>query len=82
MLFRQAGIFHTDYAADRALFPIAADRWMIGILLGVRLSPRRCWSIRSISAAICCRGWYGPPAHSASISFSDGPDNFTSAMPP
>jgi branched-chain amino acid transport system permease protein len=41
MLFRQAGIFHTDYAADRALFPIAADR---------------CWSIRFISAAICCRG--------------------------
>jgi branched-chain amino acid transport system permease protein len=33
MLFRQAGIFHTDYAADRALFPIAADRWIIGILL-------------------------------------------------
>jgi branched-chain amino acid transport system permease protein len=33
MLFRQAGIFHTDYAADRALFPIAADRWMIAILL-------------------------------------------------
>ncbi|MGH6738520.1 MAG: ABC transporter permease subunit, partial [Bradyrhizobium sp.] len=33
MLFRQAGIFHTNYAADRALFPIAADRWMIGILL-------------------------------------------------
>ena len=33
MLFRQAGIFHTDYASDRALFPIAADRYMIGILL-------------------------------------------------
>src|ERR1035437_8924334 len=33
MLFRQAGIFHTDYAADRALFPIPADRRMIGILL-------------------------------------------------
>jgi branched-chain amino acid transport system permease protein len=33
MLFRQAGIFHTNYAADRALFPIAADRRMIGILL-------------------------------------------------
>ncbi len=33
MLFRQAGIFHTNYGADRALFPIAADRWMIGILL-------------------------------------------------
>jgi len=35
MLFRQAGIFHTDYAADRALFPIAADRWMIAILLAL-----------------------------------------------
>jgi branched-chain amino acid transport system permease protein len=33
MLFRQAGIFHTNYGADRALFPISADRWMIGILL-------------------------------------------------
>src|SRR6202163_1558423 len=33
MLSRQAGIFHTDYASDRALFPIAADRYMIGILL-------------------------------------------------
>ncbi len=35
MLFRQAGIFHTDYAADRALFPIATDRWMIAILLAL-----------------------------------------------
>ena len=33
MLFRQAGIRHTDYAADRALFPIPADRVMIGALL-------------------------------------------------
>lgn len=33
MLFRQAGILHTNYAQDRALFPIAADRWMIGGLL-------------------------------------------------
>ena len=38
MLFRQAGIFHTDYAADRALFPIPADRWMIGILLVLALT--------------------------------------------
>jgi branched-chain amino acid transport system permease protein len=29
MLFRQAGIYHTDYAGDRALFPVPADRWMI-----------------------------------------------------
>ena len=33
MLFRQAGIHHTDYAADRALFPIAADRVMISMLM-------------------------------------------------
>ena len=39
MLFRQAGIFHTDYAADRALFPISADRWMIGILLVLACRP-------------------------------------------
>lgn len=33
MLFRQAGVFHTDYAADRGLFPIPADRFMIYSLL-------------------------------------------------
>ena len=34
MLFRQAGIHHTDYASDRALFPVPADRIMIiGLLL-------------------------------------------------
>ena len=33
MIFRQAGIRHTDYAADRALFPIPADRVMVGALL-------------------------------------------------
>lgn len=33
MLFRQAGIFHTNYASTRALFPMPADRWMISILL-------------------------------------------------
>ena len=38
MLFRQAGIFHTDYASDRALFPIAADRYMIGMLLLLALA--------------------------------------------
>ncbi len=38
MLFRQAGIFHTDYAAARALFPVPADRWMIVILLLLALT--------------------------------------------
>ena len=33
MLYRRAGIFHTNYVADRALFPIPADRWTIGLLL-------------------------------------------------
>jgi len=37
MLFRQAGIRHTDYAADRALFPIPADRAMIFALLAFGL---------------------------------------------
>jgi branched-chain amino acid transport system permease protein len=37
MLFRQAGIRHTDYAADRALFPIPADRAMIVALLAFGL---------------------------------------------
>ena len=38
MIFRLAGIRHTDYASDRALFPIPADRWMIGALLAFALA--------------------------------------------
>ena len=37
MLFRQAGIFHTNYDADRALFPIPGDRIMIGGLLALAI---------------------------------------------
>lgn len=33
MIFRQAGIFHTSYAHARAVFPLPADRWMVGFLL-------------------------------------------------
>ncbi len=33
MLYRQAGIRHTDYAADRALFPIPIERAMVVVLL-------------------------------------------------
>lgn len=33
MFFRLAGIRHTDYAADRALFPVPADRFMVLALL-------------------------------------------------
>ena len=35
MLFRQAGIYHTDYAGTRELFPVPADRWMIVALLAL-----------------------------------------------
>jgi branched-chain amino acid transport system permease protein len=37
MLFRQAGIFHTNYDADRALFPIPADRIMISGLVALAI---------------------------------------------
>ncbi|MBL8347753.1 MAG: branched-chain amino acid ABC transporter permease [Rubrivivax sp.] len=37
MLYRQAGIRHTDYAGDRALFPIPADRVMVAALLVLAL---------------------------------------------
>ncbi|MDP1954943.1 MAG: branched-chain amino acid ABC transporter permease [Polaromonas sp.] len=33
MIFRQSGISHTSYAEARSLFPLPADRWMIGLLL-------------------------------------------------
>jgi branched-chain amino acid transport system permease protein len=33
VLYRQAGIRHTDYAGDRALFPIPVERYMVGALL-------------------------------------------------
>jgi branched-chain amino acid transport system permease protein len=38
MFFRQAGVYHTDYAADRRLFPIPADRFMIAALLAFALA--------------------------------------------
>lgn len=38
MLFRQSGILPTSYASARALFPVSADRWMVGLLLAVALT--------------------------------------------
>lgn len=38
MFLRQAGIHHTDYAADRMLFPIPADRAMVAALLAFALA--------------------------------------------
>jgi len=38
MLYRQAGNFHINYTQDSALFPIAADRWMVCGLLALALA--------------------------------------------
>ena len=60
MLFRQAGIRHTDYAADRALFPIPADRCDDRHAAGARAGAPLYVAARCTSAATCCRGWCGP----------------------
>jgi branched-chain amino acid transport system permease protein len=40
MFYRQAGIFHTSYAADRALFPIPFERWaMLAVLAFALVAP-------------------------------------------
>lgn len=38
MLYRQAGIFHTDYAGDRALFPIPFERRAMFVLFAFALA--------------------------------------------
>jgi len=50
MLFRQAGIRHTDYAADRALFPIPADRIAIAALLALMLLAPLLFSSLAVSS--------------------------------
>ncbi|MBS0338608.1 MAG: branched-chain amino acid ABC transporter permease [Proteobacteria bacterium] len=55
MLFRQAGIFHTDYAADRAMFPIPLDRWMVGVLLALGLAAP--WVFSSLALTSYVMPW-------------------------
>ncbi|HEX9490531.1 MAG TPA: branched-chain amino acid ABC transporter permease [Stellaceae bacterium] len=38
MFYRLAGIRHTSYAADRALWPVPVDRWQIAVLLALALA--------------------------------------------
>jgi branched-chain amino acid transport system permease protein len=38
MFYRLAGIRHTRYAADRALWPAPADRWQVGVLAALALA--------------------------------------------
>ncbi len=55
MFFRQAGIFHTSYGADRALFPIPVDRWMITVLLLLALGAP--WIVSSLALTSYVMPW-------------------------
>lgn len=55
MLFRLAGIRHTDYAADRALFPIPADRVMVAALLVFALLAP--WTVSSLALSSYLLPW-------------------------
>ena len=55
MLFRLSGIRHTDYAADRALFPIPADRVMVAALLVFALLAP--WMVSSLALSSYLLPW-------------------------
>lgn len=38
MFYRQAGIFHTDYASDSSLFPIRFERWAMLLILAFAIA--------------------------------------------
>ena len=55
MIYRQAGIYHTSYAADRALFPIPFERWAVAALLLFALSAP--WTLSSLQLTSYVRPW-------------------------
>ena len=55
MLYRQAGIFHTRYAADRALFPIPFERALVVLLLLFALSAP--WTLSSLVLTSYVQPW-------------------------
>jgi len=55
MFYRQAGIRHTDYAADRELFPIRADRIMVLALLAFGLAAP--WLVSSLALSSYLTPW-------------------------
>ena len=59
MLYRRSGIRHTDYAADRALFPIPADRVMVAALLVFALLTFFMADVQPIWSVIDCAGRVG-----------------------
>ncbi|MBH1963879.1 MAG: branched-chain amino acid ABC transporter permease [Comamonadaceae bacterium] len=55
MFYRQAGIFHTNYAADRTLFPIPFERWaVVALLLFAVAAP---WLLSSLQLTSYVRPW-------------------------
>ena len=55
MLYRRAGIFHTSYAADRALFPIPFERRAVIVLLLVSLAAP--WTLSSLALTSYVLPW-------------------------
>src|SRR5689334_12591552 len=55
MFYRQAGIRHTDYASDRALFPIPADRVLVLVLLALGLAAP--WLASSLALSSYLTPW-------------------------
>ena len=55
MFYRRAGIFHTSYAADRALFPIPFERWAMLALLAFALAAP--WVLSSLALTSYVRPW-------------------------
>jgi branched-chain amino acid transport system permease protein len=55
MLYRQAGIYHTNYASDRGLFPIPFERWAMVLLLLFALSAP--WTLSSLALTSYVRPW-------------------------
>jgi branched-chain amino acid transport system permease protein len=55
MFYRQAGIYHTNYAADRGLFPIPFERWAMVLLLLFALSAP--WTLSSLALTSYVRPW-------------------------
>ncbi|SDN64895.1 branched-chain amino acid transport system permease protein [Lutimaribacter pacificus] len=67
MFYRQSGVYHTRYAADRALWPIPADRWQVlalaalalaapllvsSLYLGSYLMPWMIWTAAALSLSL------------------------------
>lgn len=55
MFYRRAGIFHTTYAADRALFPIPFEKWAMLALLAFALAAP--WVLSSLTLTSYVRPW-------------------------